>query len=171
MGLTVGTSRKILSPFCRRRAQDLVFEGLTIAAEGRPQDAANRFKASLKLNRTAEAYTYWAWMESTKGNYHVAIHLCREAIRLDPDFGNPYNDIGSYYVALKEVDEAILWFEKAKKARKYVPRHYPYMNCGRIYRYRQEYGRALREYLEAQRISPHDETIRAAILDLESKIH
>lgn len=156
--------------FCHRRAYDLITEGLRAASQGLHDRAMRRFKASLCLERTSEAYTYWAWMESLKNNYHVAIHLCREAIRLDPDFGNPYNDIGSYNVALGNLDEALDWFEQAKRATRYGPKHYPYMNCGRIYRERNEHWRALREYKQAQKLAPQEDGIRAAIEELEKNI-
>jgi len=32
---------------------------------------------------------------------------CKLAIGLDPDFGNPYNDIGAYLIELGQFDEAI----------------------------------------------------------------
>lgn len=156
--------------FCHRRAQDLLTEGLGAASQGLNDRAMNRFKASLRLEKSAEAYTYWAWMESLKHNYHVAIHLCQEAIRLDPQFGNSYNDIGSYHVGLGQLDEALVWFEKAKAAKRSGPKHYPYMNCGRIYREKKEYWRALSEYRQASNFAPYDESIRATIAELEKKI-
>lgn len=154
--------------FCKRRADDLVTEGLKAASQGFLERASSRFKASLRLQKTAPAYTYWAWMESKKNNFDIAIHLCREAIHLDPNFGNPYNDIGSYYVALGQLDEALVWFDKAKYAPRYKARHFPYMNSGRIFREKKNYGRAILEYKEAQKLSPGDESIRAAITELEA---
>ena len=32
---------------------------------------------------------------------------------MDPDFGNPYNDIGAYLIEMGRLDEAIPWLEKA----------------------------------------------------------
>lgn len=156
--------------FCHRRASDLITDGLTAASQGMYERAMSRFKAALRLEKTAEGYTYWAWMESMKSNFHTAIHLCREAIRLDPDFGNPYNDMGSYYVGLGNHNEALLWYEKAKNAKRYGPRHYPYMNCGRIYRERGQYWMALREYHKAKLYAPGEDAIRIAIEDIEKKI-
>ena len=50
-----------------------------------------------------------------------------------PEFGNPYNDIGAYLIEKGQLDEAIGWLEKAKTAERYEPRHFPFMNLGRIY--------------------------------------
>lgn len=156
--------------FCERRSLELMSEGLKHASKNMYDLAANRFKASLRLQKSAEAYTYWAWMESMKQNFSVAIHLCREAIQLDPDYGNPYNDIGSYHVAIGKWDEALEWFERAKKAKNYTCRHYPYLNAARLYKEKGDYWRAISEYKSAQKIAPEDQSIRAEIRDLESKL-
>ena len=159
--------------FCHRRAELLISDGLKAASQGLSDRATLRFKAALRLERSAEAYTYWAWMESMKGNFHAAIHLCREAIRVDPTFGNPYNDIGSYLVALAQKDEALLWFLKAKESKRYSLRHYPFMNAGRIYMERGEHWRALKEYKQAEKFAPQGpdtEGIKATIRELEQKI-
>ena len=52
---------------------------------------------------------------------------------MDPDFGNPYNDIGAYLIELGREEEAVTWLERAKTAARYEPRHYPYFNLARIH--------------------------------------
>jgi tetratricopeptide (TPR) repeat protein len=156
--------------FCGRRACDLIEDGLKAASQGLSDRAIRRFKDSLRLRRTADALTYWAWVESSKGNLQVAAHLCREALRVDDDFGNAANDLGSYLAALGDTRTAIEWFEKAKKSERYSSRHFPYMNLGRIYLEQGEYWKAFKEYREAQKICPDDESIRAAISKLEAHI-
>jgi cytochrome c-type biogenesis protein CcmH/NrfG len=44
------------------------------------------------------------------------------------------------------------------------------MNLGRIYMARGDYWKAFKEYREAQKICPDDESIRAALVKLESLI-
>jgi Tfp pilus assembly protein PilF len=152
-----------LGSFCHRRAQDLMTEGLKAASEGQLDQATKRFKDSLRLDRSADALTYWAWVESSKGNLQVAAHLCREALQVDSDFGNAANDLGSYLAALGHTDQAISYFEKAKKCERYSSRHFPYMNLGRIYWDRGEYWRAFKEYRQAQKICPDEQSIGAAL--------
>jgi Tfp pilus assembly protein PilF len=156
--------------FCSRRATDLIEDGLRDASQGLKDRAIRRFKDSLRLRKSADALTYWAWVESSRGNLHVAAHLCREALRVDDDFGNAANDLGSYLAALGDTTTAIYWFEKAKKSERYSCRHFPYMNLGRIYMDRGDYWKAFKEYREAQKICPDDESIRAALVKLESLI-
>jgi Tfp pilus assembly protein PilF len=79
-----------------------------------------------------------------------AIEECRRAILVDPDFGNPYNDIGSYLMKQGKLEEAIVWLEKAKLASRYEPRHYPYLNLGRIYLATGRFEEARRELAQAR---------------------
>jgi Tfp pilus assembly protein PilF len=62
-----------------------------------------------------------------------ATEECLRAIAIDPEFGNPHNDIGVYLMQRDKLDEAIPWFEKAKQAKRYEPRQFPFMNLGQIY--------------------------------------
>jgi Tfp pilus assembly protein PilF len=73
---------------------------------------------------------------------------------VDPDFGNPYNDIGAYLVELGRLDEAIPWLERAKVAPRYEPRHFPHFNLARVYVKQGKIQEAIHELREAIRIEP-----------------
>ncbi len=75
----------------------------------------------------------WVGPIALSGDSNEAIAQCEIAIQLDPEFGNPYNDIGVYFMQQQQFDDAIAWFERAKSAKRYEPRHFPYINLGRIY--------------------------------------
>src|SRR5437867_9224057 len=113
------------------------------------QTAVQLYKASIAEHPTAEAHTFLGWTYSLLGRYDEAIEECKTAIEVDPDFGNPYNDIGSYLVHLGKLDEAIPWLEKAKQATRYEPRHFPYLNLGRIYVKLGRLQEATREFEQA----------------------
>ena len=68
--------------------------------EGDFQTAIELYKASIAEHPTAEAHTFLGWTYSFLGRLEDAIQECKNAIHVDPDFGNPYNDIGSYLVHL-----------------------------------------------------------------------
>jgi Tfp pilus assembly protein PilF len=97
------------------------------------EESARLYKISIEIHPTAEAHTYLGWTYSFLGRYDEAIEQCKIAIRIDPEFGNPYNDIGSYLIHKGHVDQAIPWLELAKKAPRYEPRHFPYLNLYRAY--------------------------------------
>lgn len=138
----------------RDHAEMLLREALK-AQSAEEYDAAIEFYSrSIKAYPTAEAHTYLGWTYSFLGRLDEAIQECRQAISLDPSFGNPYNDIGSYMMRQGKLKEAIPWFEKAKKAPRYEPRHYPYLNLARLYMSLGRFEEARREYSQAQFI--HD---------------
>jgi Tfp pilus assembly protein PilF len=89
-----------------------------------------------------------------------ATQECLRAIEIDAEFGNPYNDIGVYLMQQDKLDESISWLEKAKQAKRYEPRQFPFMNLGRIYIRQGHWWEALREFEEAVRLAPRD--VRAA---------
>jgi Tfp pilus assembly protein PilF len=114
-------------------------------------DAAVRlYKASIDEKPTAEAHTYLGWTYSNQGRYDEAIEQCKTAILVDPEFGNPYNDIGSYLIQKGELDKAIPWLEMAKKAPRYEPRHFPYLNLFRVYLKQGRLDAAQREFEQAR---------------------
>jgi Tfp pilus assembly protein PilF len=100
---------------------------------GELETAIDLYKASIAEHPTAEAHTFLGWTYSFQGRLDEAIQECKTAIGVDPSFGNPYNDIGSYLVHQNRLEEAIPWLEKAKLAPRYEPRHFPYLNLGKIY--------------------------------------
>jgi tetratricopeptide (TPR) repeat protein len=112
------------------------------------------YRRSIELFPTAEAHTFLGWAYSFQNRFQDAIEDCERAILTDPDFGNPYNDIGSYLIALERLDEAIPWLEKATIAKRYEPRHFPWANLGRVYEVLGDSDKALESYLKAHEIEP-----------------
>lgn len=155
-----------MKTFIERRAKIILEAGLAAVGRKDFRGALQEFQCSANLCPTAEAYTYWGWMEFHLGDTERAIDLCKQAIEVDPSFGNPYNDIGSYLMGDGREDEAVPWFEQAIAAERYEPRQYPHLNLGRIYMQRREFTRALEHFEAAQRLAPEDAQIQAAILAL-----
>src|SRR5256886_15528269 len=101
--------------------------------KGKLQEAAILYKRSINSPPTAEAYTFLGWTYSFMGKLDEAIEECRHAISVDPEFGNPYNDIGAYLIEKEQFDEAIPWFEKAMQAKRYEHPACPHLNHRRVY--------------------------------------
>jgi Tfp pilus assembly protein PilF len=119
-------------------------------------EAVELFTRSLEEHPTAEAYTFRGWAYSFEGRLAEAIGECHKAIATDPAFGNPYNDIGCYLLEQGRPDEAVRWFTRAKEATRYEPRHFPYLNLGRLYASRGELAQALLEFEGALALNPGD---------------
>lgn len=145
------------------RAKELWQEGTQRLMEGRVEEAVELYEASIQTKPTAEGYTYRGWAISFLGRIDEAIDDCKKAIRLDPDFGNPYNDIGVYLMQKGRLDDAIPWLENAKRAKRYEPRHFPYLNMGRIYLAKGNEMRAIDEFVKALELQPSDPTAMEAI--------
>jgi Tfp pilus assembly protein PilF len=112
-------------------------------------EAVELYKRSIEVFPTAEAYTFLGWTYSWMGRIDDAIAECHKAIEVDPAFGNPYNDIGSYLMTKGQVDEAIPWLERALQAPRYESYCYPHMNLGRAYESKRDWLRAKDEYRKA----------------------
>jgi tetratricopeptide (TPR) repeat protein len=121
---------------------------------GKIELAVDLYRRSIEASPTAEAHTFLGWAYSFLGRYGEAIAECEKAIRLDPEFGNPYNDIGAYLIELGRHDEAIGWLERATRASRYEPRHYPHYNLARVHGARGEYDKALKELEKALALEP-----------------
>jgi len=133
----------------RDRAVRILKQAYERQMAGRLDEAVRLYQASIAECPTAEAHTFLGWTMSQMGRHEDAIAQCKMAITLDPEFGNPYNDIGSYLIQLGRVDQAIPWLELAKKAPRYEPRHFPYLNLYRAYVKLGELDRAQRELQQA----------------------
>ena len=112
------------TPRRRERAEELLKEALREQMAQRFEAAEKLYKDSIAEFPTAEAYTFLGWSYSHLDRLDDAINECHRAIAVDPSFGNPYNDIGSYLMRQGRYEEAIEWLEKAKAAPRYEPRHY-----------------------------------------------
>jgi Tfp pilus assembly protein PilF len=135
-------------------ALELLQKAYEYQMDGELELAIETYKLSIDTYPTAEAHTFLGWTYSFQGRLLEAIEECKKAIRIDPDFGNPYNDIGAYLIELQRYDEAIYWLEKAKHAKRYEPRHYPYYNLGRVYLIKGMIKKAREEFEKALALYP-----------------
>jgi tetratricopeptide (TPR) repeat protein len=136
-------------PERRKPAERAFAEAFRLQSEGKFADAEQRYRRSIALYASAEAHTFLGWTLSFLGRLEEAIAECKQAIGIDPDFGNPYNDIGAYLIQQGRAEDAIPWLERAKVAKRYDCYHYPHYNLGRVYELLGRYADALREYRQA----------------------
>jgi Tfp pilus assembly protein PilF len=155
----------------RRRAIEVWERAYAHQRQGELDQAIQLYLESLAIHPTAEAHTFLGWTYSFQGRLDEAIAECHKAIAVDPDFGNPYNDIGVYLMQKGDLDGAIPWLEKAKRAPRYEPRQFPYMNLGRIYLRRGQWTEALREFEAGVRAVPKDPEMRKMLHELRAKFN
>src|SRR5208282_464339 len=155
----------------RMRALELWNEAMRFHMNHDLERAVELYTKSIEVFPTAEAYTFRGWAFEGMGRIDDAIAECRRAIEVDPAFGNPYNDIGAYLIAKGELDEAVPWLEKAKTAPRYDPRHYPFMNLGRIYAAKGMVKRAIDEFEGALALAPGDPTCVSALAQVRALLN
>ena len=144
-------------------AEELYNTGYMMILLGRPEEAIQLFKKSLEIEVTAEAYTYMGWAFSHMGEYKKAVGEAERAIRIDPDFGNPYNDIGVYLIEQGREDEAIPYLEKAMRAKRYCCYQFPHFNMGKIYLKKKMFEKAREEFQKSLAIDPSYAPAREAL--------
>jgi tetratricopeptide (TPR) repeat protein len=153
------------------RAAELFREAYHAQMKGDLSNAVRLYQESLHLHPTAEAYTFLGWTYSFMNRYAEAIEECKHAIALDPDFGNPYNDIGTYLMKLGQLEDAIPWFEQAVTAKRYEARHFPHMNLGRLYLAKGDQLSAMREFSKAMALEPRYLPARFAVAALSAQLN
>jgi Tfp pilus assembly protein PilF len=152
-------------------AQELFQQAYELQMAKQYEQAISLYKQSIEAYPTAEAHTFLGWTYSFQERLDEAIEECHRAIEVDPDFGNPYNDIGVYLMQSGRFDEALSWLERAKQAPRYEPRHFPYLNSGRIYMARGEWFKALKEFEQAVKVMPNDPGARQTLAELRGRLN
>jgi len=153
------------------RATEIWQRAYACQMRGELDQAIALYRESLRVHATAEAHTFLGWTLSFQGKLEEATQECLRAIEVDPDFGNPYNDIGVYLMQQDRLDEAIDWLQKAKRASRYEPRHFPHMNLARIYQRKGHWQAALAELLGAVRAAPRDAAAHKALHELRARLN
>jgi len=147
----------------KQEAMDFFQKAYECQMKGELDQAVLLYKKSIEIFPTAEAHTFLGWTYSFQGKYDEAITECRKAISLDPDFGNPYNDIGAYLIEKGRLEEAIPWLEKATRAKRYESYCFPHYNLGRIWEAKGDWFTAVACYESALK-SNSDYTLAARAL-------
>ena len=153
------------------RAVELWQQAYQLQMRGELDRAIALYKESIAAKPTAEAHTFLGWALSFQGRLDEATAECVRAIEIDPTFGNPYNDIGVYLMQQEKLDEAIPWLEQAKRAPRYEPRQFPFMNLGRIYVKQAKWYEALREFEQAVRMAPTDKSAHKMLHELRARLN
>jgi tetratricopeptide (TPR) repeat protein len=158
------------TPKEQERAVELIGRAMQHQMAREIDQAIRLYKESIAIYPTADAHTYLGWAYSFKGRLDDAIEQCEIAIRLDPEFGNPYNDIGVYLMQQQKLDDAIPWLERAKNAKRYEPRHFPYINLGRVYLTKGMIQKAIEEFNGSLGINPEDTELAGLVEELKTKL-
>lgn len=154
----------------KQEAMELVGKAYQHHMRGEIDKAIELYDKAIATCPTPEAYTFRGWARSYQQDYEAAIADCHRAIDLDPEFGNPYNDIGAYYVELEQPDDAIPWLRMALKAKRYESYCFPHYNLGRVYESQGRLEAALDHFRSALNENPGYSAAAKAIDRLKEKL-
>lgn len=138
----------------RRKALSAFYEAYHAQLRRDYNKAIEKYQQSIEIYPTAEAHTFLGWTYSFLGELETAIEECRRAIEVDPDFGNPYNDIGAYMIAKGDYETAVPYLEQALAAKRYRAYHFAHFNLGRAREYQGDVLNAFRHYKKAIELEP-----------------
>ena|SRR3989338_8480093 len=134
--------------------------------DGQLGEAIQLYHKSIEAYPTAEAFTSLAWALSFLEHYDEAIRFCKKAIELDPEFGNPYHDIGTYLIAMNKLDEAVIYLEKALKSKHYETFYLPHFHLGQIWKKKGMILKARESFQRALEENPEYHIAKEALEDL-----
>jgi adenylate cyclase len=130
-------------------------KGQVLRAQKRWEEAIPEYERALALDRNlVAALSGLAWCKLNGGSIEDVIPLAEEAIRLsprDPLIGVRYLLIGTVHLLQSHLDEAIVWFEKARSDMPAAP--FVRSRLASAYALRGETERAAAELAEARRLS------------------
>ena len=147
-------------------AEYLWRQGYVLHVLGAYPQAIELFRRSIEVRPTAEGHTFLGWSLSHVARLDEAITECEKAIVIDPDFGNPYNDIGVYLTWLGRVDEAIPWLRKAISAKRYCCYQFPHFTLGQILLNKGKILEARRLFERALKYDPNYAPARKALQEI-----
>jgi tetratricopeptide (TPR) repeat protein len=153
------------------RALALFQEAYDRQMRGELDEAVDLYRRSIDVFPTAEAHTFLGWAYSFQGRLDDAIAECRKAIDIDPEFGNPYNDIGAYLIEQGKLEDAVPWLQRALRAERYASYHFAWFNLGRVYLGTELYARASECFTKALEIEPDYEVARRALAAAKKRVH
>jgi len=133
-------------------------EGQALRVQFRCEEAIAEYEKVLALNRNwVGAIFAIGWCRFHIGFIDEMLPALEKVMRLsprDPYMGLWYARIGIVHLLQSRIDDAIIWFEKARSA---VPnRAYTRANLAAAYALKGEIGRAADELAEARRLSRND---------------
>lgn len=156
-------------------ARELVRQAYNLTVNGKLNDAVEMYRKAIRLHPTAEAHTFLGWAYSHLREYKRAIAECETAIALDPDFGNPWNDIGAYLMQLsssrRSLEEAVPYLKRAMTAKRYATPHFPHYNYGRILERQGDWFGAIVEYKASLNLQPNYTMAKDAFYRLQALLN
>jgi tetratricopeptide (TPR) repeat protein len=130
-------------------------------AQLRYEEPILEYETVIAVDRNfADAYAYLGWCKLITGALDEVMSLEQHAIRLsprDPIIATWYFDLGALHLLQSRIDDAIIWFEKARNA--YAAYSFVYRWLAAAYGLKGETDRASAALGEARKLSDVNSSI------------
>ncbi len=150
----------------RARAKEILERAYRLHLEGALEPARAAYGLSIELAPTSLGHTLLACLLAHTGRVDEAIAECREAIRLDPELGNAWSDLGAYHLERGESDRAAVYLARANLKTRFERAHHVHANLGRAHWKQGLLMKALDEYRAAIALEPRDLLAKKAIREI-----
>ncbi|MBX7057443.1 MAG: hypothetical protein K1X75_05210 [Leptospirales bacterium] len=146
-------------------------EGVSEAQAGN-YDAAEFFLLkSIEIDATGGAYASLGWLYgSVLKQEHSAFRCFRNAIRLNSENGDHFNDCGALLLKAGRARESVKWFLRALRCPECTRRHLTLYNLAIVYRRWNRPERSRRFLNLALKIDPEFARARAMLKDIEGEL-
>lgn len=166
------TSAIFSSNVSRRMTLDDYFRmGYVSHVNGDLRAAAEWYACSIDMSPSAEGHTYLAKVLCQLGELDAAIAECRTALKIDPEFGNAWNDLGAYMLEKRRFKDAAKFLDRASRSRNFDHREVSHFHLARCYLQKGMLVRAAQELREALDIKPDFHSAKEFLSRVESQIH
>ena len=150
----------------RARAKESLERGYRLHLEGALEPAVVCYRRSIELAPSPLAHTFLACALAHGGRVDEAIAECREAIRLDPELGNAWSDLGAYYLEKGEGDRAASYLDRANRKTRFERTHHVHANLGRAHWKQGLLMKALEEFRTAVALEPRNLQAKKSIREI-----
>ncbi len=107
--------------------------GYMYEAAGNLGAAAACYSRSIQAGPSAEAYTSLSHVLRLMGEVDAALYQARQAVEIDPEFGNAWSNLGALLIEKHIYDEAVSCLERALKAKNLTTLAETYFHLARAY--------------------------------------
>jgi tetratricopeptide (TPR) repeat protein len=158
--LAAGTEAK------RAQARELLERGREHQREGCLDSAVDCYRRSIAIAATSLAHTLLGSVLAHSGRIDEAIEECHAAIRLDPECGNAWQDLGAYHMEKGDSQRGASYLRRALAMPRLERHPYAHVNLGRVYVKQGLCMRALDEFRAALALEPRDVCAKKAIREI-----
>jgi tetratricopeptide (TPR) repeat protein len=112
------------------------------------------FLKTLEEDENHECLFYLGLIQNQKGNHQEALSLYYRAILINPEYGNPCNEIGVILLRHGKEREAVFWLKRSIRCVQNDAPHIPLYNLATLYKIWNRPERSLQYLYRAIKLMP-----------------